>query len=107
MSVLEAFAYARKEVARQYEGANKLQTEHAVLSDSILAQTVAFGGEPASRDPRVAALVAERRALEDSLAALRARKAQMDSTAYAAELERILVGIAEKTQAIRGAGGRQ
>ncbi len=50
VSVLEAFDYARKEVARQYEGANKLQTEHAVLSDSILAQTVAFGG--AAGEPR-------------------------------------------------------
>ena len=105
--MLEAFAYARKEVARQYESANKLQTEHAVISDSTLALTVAFGGQPASNDPRVAALVAERRALEDSLSALRARKAQMDSTAYATELERILIAIAEKTQAIRAAGGRQ
>jgi hypothetical protein len=105
ISVREAFEYAKREVARSYESANKLMTEHAVLSDSTLAQTVAFGGEAASNDPRVAALVAQRRALEDELTALRSRKAQMDSTAYSRELERLLTAIAVKTEAIRAARG--
>jgi hypothetical protein len=107
ISVLEAFEFTKKEVARFYETEKKLQTEHALLSDSILAKTVAFGSQATSADPKVAALVAERRALEDSLAALRARKAQMDPAAYEKELERLLLEIAEKTQAIRAAGGRQ
>jgi hypothetical protein len=106
VSVLEAFDYGRKETARSYTDAKKLMTEHAVLSDSLLARTVAFGGAPMSNDPKVAALVAERRALEDAVTALKARKAQMDSAAYDAELERLLIAIAEKTQAIRAAGGR-
>jgi hypothetical protein len=106
VSVLEAFEFAKKAVAQHYERANKLQTEHAILSDTTLAMTVGFGGQPASTDPKVAALVAERRALEDALVTLRGRKAQMDSTAYETELERLLIAIAEKTQAIRAAGGR-
>lgn len=107
VSVLEAFEFAKKEVARFYENEKKLQTEHALLSDSILARSVGFGAQSAANaDPRVAALVAERRALEDSLTTLRGQKATMDSTAYEKELERLLLAIAEKTQAIKAAGGR-
>ena len=104
VSVLEAYRYAKAAVARAYESTNRLQTEHAQLSDSLLAATVAFGGVQASSDPRIAALVAERQALEMSVAALRARKASMDTSAYDHELERLLLAIAEKTQAIRAAG---
>jgi hypothetical protein len=42
--------------------------------------------------------------LEGQVDALRRRKATMDSTAYARELERLLLEIAEKTAAIRAAG---
>lgn len=107
ISVFEAFDYARREVVRAYETEKKLLTEHAVLSDTALASTVMFGGAPVSNDPRVAALVAERRALEDSLTALRGRKDSMDAAAYERELERLLVAIAEKSQAIRALGGRE
>ena len=105
ISVLEAFAYARQEVARAYQSANRLQTEHPQLSDSLLARTVAFGleAEPGSSDPRVAALQAQRRQLEVQIAELRRRKPSLDSTAYARELERLLVALAEKTAAIRAA----
>ena len=107
ISVLEAFEFTKKEVARFYETEKKLQTEHALLSDSLLARSVAFGSQSSSADPKVAALVAERRALEDSLAALRAKKDQMGAAEYEKELERLLIAIAEKTQAIRAAGGRE
>lgn len=106
VSVLEAFTFAAREVARVYETEKKLLTEHAALSDSTLAARVTFGAAPASDDPRVVALVAERRALEEQLAALRARKDAMPPAAYETELERILLAIAEKTQQIRAAGGR-
>ena len=66
---------------------------------------MAFGAPAAAANPRVVALVAERQALEQQVAALRARKASMAADAYDAELERLLVAIAEKTQAIRAAGG--
>ena len=106
ISVFEAFDYARKEVARRYESERKLQTEHAQLSDSSLARSISFGGQAGSADPRVIALTNERRELELAVAALRARKATTDSTAYANELERLLIAIAEKSQAIRAAGGK-
>ena len=103
VSVLEAFTFAKKEVARAYESDNRMLTEHAVLSDSALARTVAFGGSRPSDDPRVAALVVERQALESQVAALRARKDSMDAAAYGRELESLLLQIAAKTRAIRGA----
>ena len=106
VSVLEAFSYASKEVARVYETTNRLQTEHARLSDSTLAARVAFGGAAASSDPRIAALVAERQKLEDEVATLRGRKSSMSAAEYEKELERLLLAIAEKSQAIRAAGGK-
>jgi hypothetical protein len=105
ISVLESFTFAQREVAREYETDSRMLTEHAMLSDSTLAATVAFGGRTVSSDPRVAALVAERQALESQVAALRTRKDSMTADAYEKELERLLVAIAEKTQAIRAAGG--
>jgi hypothetical protein len=107
--VLEAYGYARREVARSYQGANRLQTEHPQLDDSLLARTVSFGlaPEPVSSDPRVAALLVERRRLEAAIGELRRRKASMDSTAYESELERLLVALAETNQAIRAAEGRK
>ena len=104
VSVLEAFAFARKEVERAYEADNRMLTEHSVVSDSSLARSIAFGGVATTADPRVAALVAERRELEAQVAALRARKDSLDAAVYDRELERLLVAIAEKTRAIRAAG---
>lgn len=104
ISVMEAFSFAEHEVARAYELENRLLTEHATLSDSVLAARVAFGGaSEASSDPRVVALVAERRALEDTLATLRTRKDAMPPAEYEAELERLLIAIALKTQEINAA----
>jgi hypothetical protein len=105
-SLREAFDYARREVARVYDADSRLQTEHARISDSLLAATITLGAVPRSSDPRVAALLAERGVLEGQVAALRTRRGAMDSTAYQDELERLLVAIAEKTQAIRAAGGK-
>ena len=106
VSVLEAFRYAQREVAKVYDRSGRMQTEHALLSDSTRATTISFGKTVVSADPRVAALVAERLALESDVAALRAKKTTMDEAAYEKELERLLVAIAEKTQAIRAAGGK-
>ena len=105
VSVLEAFAYAKREVARVYENDKRLLTEHAVLSDSTLARSVSFGApRSTTTDPRAAALVAERSELEAQVATLRGRKDKMSAAAYDAELERLLVLVAQKTQAIRALG---
>lgn len=105
LSVLEAFRFARNEVQKSYEASNRMLTEHAVLSDSVSAMRIGFGRSVTATDPRAAALMAERQQLESQVAALRARKAQMESSAYEAELERLLLAIAEKTAAIKAAGG--
>jgi hypothetical protein len=102
VSVVEAFNYARTQVTKAYEATNRLQTEHAVLADSSgIAARIAFGGDATSADPRVTALIGERRVLEASVDSLRQIKAGMDSTVYANALERILLQIAAKTQAIK------
>jgi hypothetical protein len=105
-TVMEAFSFAVREVARAYDQDQRMLTEHAVVSDSALAARTAFAAATASGDPRVVALVAERRVLEDSVAALRERKATMPAAAYDAELERLLVAIAEKSAEIRAAGAK-
>ncbi|NCW45305.1 MAG: hypothetical protein EBV77_07485 [Gemmatimonadaceae bacterium] len=105
LSVLEAFRFARAEVIKSYEASNRMLTEHAVLSDSVTAGRVAFGRTATTADPRIAALIAERQALESQVAALRARKSGMERAAYEAELETLLIAIAEKTAAIKAAGG--
>jgi len=104
ISLLEAFTWAKGEVARGYERRNLLATEQAQLTDTMLARTVTFGTAAAPADPRIAALWAERRALEGHVDALRRRKGMMDSTAYERELERLLLEIATRTAAIRAAG---
>lgn len=104
ISLLEAFVWAKGEVARGYERRNLLATEQAQLTDSALARTVAFGTAAAPSDPRIAALWAERLALSAQVDALRRRKGMMDSTAYERELERLLLEIATRTAAIRAAG---
>jgi hypothetical protein len=130
VSVLEAFDYARREVARAYESENHLLTEHAQLDDNgdhkgtaapdgksgdgALARRVFLGGtagsvtsvaRAASNDPRVAALEKEKDAIESKIDSLRQRKATMDSTAYEKALEGLLVQLAEKNKAIRDAAG--
>jgi hypothetical protein len=128
VSVLEAYAYARREVARNYEQGSRLQTEHAMLEDDGDGKPVAepdgrtgdgrlarrtflggagVAGTVASTDPRVATLVRDRDALEARIDTLRRAKAGMDSTTYAKQLEDLLVELALKNQAIRSAEGRK
>lgn len=106
VSVAEAFTWARTEVAKVYDTTKRLLTEHAVLVDSGgIASRITFGGDAASTDPRVTALVGERRVLEASVDSLRRVKATMDTTAYARELERLLLEVARRTQAIKALQG--
>lgn len=104
VSILEAFNYADREVAAAYSSDNRMRTEHAVLqdgSDGSLARRTTLGRDASSNDPRVAALVAERRELESQVEALRRRKDSMREQDYLNELEKLLVAIAEKSRAIR------
>ncbi len=118
VSALEAFRFAKAAVARDYEDDNRLLTEHAMLDDNgdregsadpgvapaidgALAQRITFQRRAVSADPRIVALVAERRVFEEQLATLTEQKATMDPAAYAKELERLLLEIATRSRAIR------
>lgn len=105
-TVMESFTYSVREVAKTYETERRMLTEHAVVSDSVLAARTMYAAAVSSGDPRVVALVAERKALEEELEKLRARKAGMPEAEYDRELERLLVAIAEKSVEIRAVGGR-
>ena len=105
-TVMESFTFAVREVAKSYVTERRLLTEHAVVSDSMLAARTVYAAAVSSGDPRVVALVAERKALEEELEKLRARKAGMPAAEYDLELERLLVAIAEKSAEIRAVGGR-
>lgn len=103
LSLFEAYAYTVREVKREYESGNKLLTEHARITDSTLARQFVFGAAGAvPTDPASQALLEKKRNLESQIAALRARKPQMDSTAYEKQLEALLVELATVNQQLRG-----
>ena len=103
LSLLEAYAYTVREVKREYESDNRLLTEHARITDSTLARQFVFGAAVASAPADAAgrALAERKRELEGQIAALRARKATMDSTAYEKQLETLLVELATVNQAMK------
>jgi len=113
VSMAEAFDYAKQQVAGSYEKDNRLLTEHAVLEDGqsgALARGTFLGGaartaEAPSGDPRVAQLEKERRALEDRVETLKAQKDALQADVYEKELERLLLELALKGEAIRAAKG--
>jgi peptidase C13-like protein len=132
VSVLEAFTYARREVERFYEKGHLLLTEHAILDDNgdgvgsavpdpatgdgRVARTLFLGGgddtaadgaAAAAADPRVADLRRQRRALEQEIGALKARKDTMAPAQYEEELEKLLLELARRDAALRQReGGR-
>ena len=123
ISLLEAFDYARREVAREYERDGRLLTEHAVLDDDgdgtgsaepdgrgdgALARRFFLSGTStvASSDTVVARLRAERRHLEQRLTALRGRKDSMEAAAYERELEALLLAIARNGRDLRAREGK-
>lgn len=111
VSVLEAFEYAKAEVARAYEREGLLATEHALIDDgSKAASVLALGSAEAMEapaDPRLRALYDERRDLERRIESLKLLKASMDSQRYLAELERLATALALKSREIRQAEGKQ
>lgn len=128
ISLLEAFEYARQEVARFYEERNLLLTEHALLDDDGdgvgseapdpatgeggLARSFRIGGdravaageaEPgaASVDPELQGLYEERDRLQDEIDQLRARESSMERDTYERALEDLLVELALVSRRIR------
>lgn len=122
VSLLEAFIYAKREVARAYETDTRLPTEHAMLDDDgdrrgsaepdpragdgSLARRFIIGGATkaasvAASTPGGSELVTRKTELEAQVDSLRRRKETMAADAYERELERLLVDLAQVSQAIR------
>jgi hypothetical protein len=126
VSVLEAFDYARREVATAYERQGIILTEHALLDDSgdkagtaepaadgkegrvaaLLALGAAGDGDAVPTDPALRALHDERRALERRVESLRLMKDSMDPQRYASDLETLLTELARKSRDIRALEAR-
>ena len=121
LSMLEAYQYAKTEVARAYEREGLLATEHAILDDNgdkkgsqdpsptgaegKLAAALSLGSAadavPLPADPKLRALTLERRELERRVEALRLLKDSVPPAKYASDLERLLIDLAQKTREIR------
>jgi hypothetical protein len=123
VSVLEAFEYAVREVARVYESDGRLQTEHALLDDNgdgegtrepdplttdgAMARTLfitagtgaGIAGLP--DDPALRALYQERLELQEQIEGLQATRGGTDEARYQAEMEQLLVAMALKSREIR------
>jgi hypothetical protein len=121
LSMLEAYLFAKTEVARAYEQEGLLATEHALLDDNgdrkgsqdptptgedgKLAASLSLGSaadvEPLPDDPRLRALILERRDIERRVEALRLLKDSLPPARYTSELERLVTDLALKTREIR------
>ena len=125
ITVLEAFKYAKAEVAKAYEREGFLSTEHALLDDDgdkegsqdpaptakdgKVANLLVLGSTDAANlpsDPKLRALYLERQDLEHRVELLRLQKEQMDPAKYASELEKAVTAVALKTRQIRQAEGK-
>ena len=116
VSVQEAFEYARAKVADVYQKSGNILTEHASLEDGnngavaatlFLASQRSRAGTMTTSDPALRALLEERQALEDQIAALKLRKASMKEDEYDKELERLATELALKTRAIQQMDGKK
>ena len=126
VSMLEAFTYAVREVAREYEGEGQLLTEHALLDDNgdgegsgdleegddgalagttFLASTTAAGPDTRAMTPALQALYDEKAGIEAKIEDLKGVKGQLSQERYENELEALLVELALKNREIRAAGG--
>ena len=121
LSMLEAYLYAKGEVARAYEREGLLATEHALLDDNgdkkgsqdptptgaegKLAAALSLGSAadaaPLPEDPKLRALYLERREIERRVESLRLLKDSLPPAKYTSELERLVTDLALKTREIR------
>jgi hypothetical protein len=125
VSVLEAFQFAKAEVAKAYEREGLLATEHALLDDNgdkdgsqdpaatgkdgrkaNIVSLGTVGGDNLPSDPKLRTLYLERRDLERRVESLRLLKESMEPGRYSSELEKLVTAIALKTREIRAAEGK-
>jgi uncharacterized caspase-like protein len=111
VSVREAFEYARSKVTQAYQQKGLPLTEHAALEDGHegnFAETLYLQPRRISTtDPALRALLEQKQALEDQVAALKLRKPTMDGAEYDRALEKLLTELALKTRAIQQLEGKR
>lgn len=116
ISVWEAFKYASAGVDRFYKEEGRLVTEHAQISDNgagktnaavkevpLLARSLTFQVDRpvAVSDPRLQALLNEKKDIEQKIEALRLGKSSIPEPEYDKQMEELLVQLALKNQQIR------
>jgi hypothetical protein len=116
VSVWEAFKYAATGTERFYKDEGRLATEHPQISDNGTEKTDAKAKEPPlvarstsfvvdrpifSSDPKMQALLNERKEIEQKIDALRIEKASMLPEIYDKQMEDLLVQLALKNQQIK------
>ena len=116
ISVWEAFKYGVSATERFYKEEGRLATEHPMISDNGAEKTDLKAKEPpllarstsfvvdrpiVSSDPRMQALLNQRREFEQKIEALRINKDSMPVAEYDKQLEDLLVQLALKNQEIR------
>ena len=116
VSVWEAFKFAVAGTERFYKEEGRLATEHPQISDHGAEKTDAKAKEPpllarstsfvvdrpiVSSDPKMQALLNQRKEIEQKVEALRINKEAMPAGEYDKQLEELLVQLALKNQEIR------
>ena len=116
ISVWEAFKYASAGVERFYKEEGRLVTEHPLISDNgaekvaatakeipLMARSTSFVVDRpiVSSDPKVQALLNEKKEIEQKIEALRVNKAAIPEADYEKAMEELLVQLALKNQEIK------
>lgn len=116
ISVWEAFKYATAGTERFYKEEGRLATEHPQIADNGAAKTGVTGKENplvarsttfqvdrpiVSSDPKLQALLNQRKDLEQKIEALKINKADVSEAEYDKQMEDLLVQLALKNQEIR------
>ena len=119
VSVWEAFKYAVAGTERFYKDEGRLATEHPQISDNgegadktnlktlkeppLVARSTSFVVDRpiVSSDPKMQALLNQRKELEQKIDALRINKSSMTEAEYEKQLDDLLVQLATKNQEIR------
>jgi hypothetical protein len=116
ISVWEAFKYAVSGTERFYKEEGRLATEHPQISDNggekiganakdapLLARSTSFQVDRpiVSSDPKLQALLTQRKDLEQKIEELRINKSSMPEAEYDKQMEALLVQLALKNQEIR------
>ena len=116
ISVWEAFKYAVSGTERFYKEEGRLATEHPQISDNggdkvgitvkdppLIARSTSFQVDRpiVSSDPKLQALLNQKKELEQKIEALRINKDSMPPEQYDKQMETVLVDLALKNQEIR------